>query len=96
MTIFETMRQKLLEKAQTKLNKLIEVNAPEVLIEMYKKPVDKLLKQTPENTKNGLIANIELISIKEFKGKGGKPYYICNDSIVCFTNWGLGFKLKEY
>jgi len=96
MTIFEYIRQQELAHHSRRLKILLEVDAPECVIKPFRKKVTDLQTLTIEKVKNGKLANIELNDIRELKGTKGKPYYICNDSVIAFTNLGIAFKKKEY
>jgi len=96
MTIFEHIKEKQLEYHGHRLKIMLDINAPDILIVPFQKKVDDLKKLKFSDIKNGDLANSEFISVKELKGRGGKPYYIYNDEVVCFTNWGIAFKKKEY
>lgn len=84
-----TIREYIVCGMQDRLNKLIEIGAPAVIIEGQKKFID--------NPKVGGDINYldDVISSKEIKtGRGGKQYILFNGNIQFFPNARYGMYIS--
>ena len=84
MTIKEWICQKEAESSEKRLEQLIQIGAPQIMIDCQRKAVqelhDGILKVGGASEK----LEIEVKTAEIRKGRGGKPYIIFNGSINYF------------
>ena len=90
MTIREKIIEGLLTAGTERLEKLIELGAPTVIITGQQQYVENLKRGEVKIAGEQNLLDIEFSSVEQKKGRGGKSYYSFNDDINFFpvTRYG--------
>ena len=95
MTIGEWIIKGMLTATEERLEKLIEMNAPKIMIELVGKQVEdlKVGKIKVGGDKDCLTEAFESVEVK--KGRGGAKYYHINGNVNFFPNAKYGLYIKR-
>lgn len=95
MTIREYILDGTIKTAQTRLEKLKEMSAPQIMITTLEADINKMQAGNLKIGGDVEVLDEELIS-REFKtGKGGKQYIQINGCINFFPNARYGMYIKK-
>ncbi len=95
MTIKDYIRNKLLESGKERLEKLVEISAPEIVITGQKKFIENIKSGNIEISGDTDTLSDAFETIEAKKGKGGKTYYVFNGSINFFPKARYGMFIKR-
>ena len=97
MTIFEHAKDYRLNRHQGRLTILQECGAPDVILEHERHQVKRWKEMTLDKLKGAKeYATVEMTSVVEKKGRGGKSFYLYNGTIALFCHPMYGFKFKIF
>jgi len=87
----KTVRDRIVESKKKRLEKLIEINAPAVIIDNLKKEINGNIKIGGDI---GLL-DVVIITWEEKKGRMWKLYYLINNEIQFFPNAQYGMFISR-
>lgn len=95
MTIREYILKGATKASKDRLEKLIELGAPEIVIENQKKYTEQLENEEIKISGDIEVLTEEVETVQPWKGRGGKCYYIINRNINFFPNAKYGPYIKK-
>jgi hypothetical protein len=95
VTILEYILDKSLDYAYTRLGRLIEIDAPKIVLISLEEQINKMENGEIKISGDASLLDREVESVKGEKGRGGKSYIRFNGSILYFPNAKYGRYIKE-
>ena len=90
MTVREKIIEGLLNAAEERLQKLQEIQAPQVMVDGQKNYIEKLGAGELKVGGDTKLLDEEFVSVEARKGNGGKVYYAFNGDINFFPKARYG------
>lgn len=95
MTIREYILEGALKSAETRLDDLIKLNAPRVIIDGQQEYVNKLRAGELNIGGDTSVLDEEFVSREMKKGRGGKTYIVINENVNFFPNARYGMYIRR-
>jgi len=95
MTIREYILEGALKSAETRLDDLIKLNAPRVIIDGQQEYVNKLKAGELNIGGDTSVLDEEFVSREMKKGRGGKAYIVINENVNFFPNARYGMYIRR-
>lgn len=87
MTIRQYLTERILQSQKERLESLMQIGAPDIVIQSLKDTIDKGKVKIGGDQS---LLDEEFQTIEQKKGNGGKPYYIINEYIRFFPKAKYG------